>query len=268
MATLSDFSFYRFDISFLTPSQRERVIILWHYLDRAWMAAVLMQNGIQLPSSLSSLDPKWFEHGRRILARSSALLLCMGAPRDAMYAFNMRSLRFSPLVADAMTAFLEYREVSGEDLSIPFSYSDYQEVHEYRNLMTILIGVATYESALGVLREEDLERTCKVSATECANCLTTEGKLQLCSRCGLVQYCGKACQTQHWKGSHKAQCVKKSERKPSLFANLPSVEGDACRICLESIHSAAALTTLACGHKFHAFCVEHQTACPLCRFRC
>ena len=267
MATLSDFAFYQFNTSFLSPSQIERVITLWYHMDRAWMVAVLEQNQLPLPAHLRTLDRKWVEHGHTILRRSKSLLHCMGAPRDAAYDDNMTVLRLSPLVADAMQALLDYREASGVDTSIPFSYDECIGVEEYHHLMTILTGIATYESSLGAIFKEDAERSCKVSAAECANCLTTESSLRQCSQCGLVKYCGRACQKQHWKASHKARCVKPSERAPSLFADLPKVEGDACRICLESLHSASATTSLACGHVFHASCVADQTACPLCRIR-
>jgi hypothetical protein len=268
MTSVSFFEYYHFDTSFLTSSQETRVISLWYHMDRAWMVAILEQNGLPLPATLSTLDRKWIQHGRTILDRSKKLLRCMGLPRDAEYEDNMRILRLCPLVAEAMQAFLEYREASGVDTSIPFSYNDYIGVEEYHHVMTVLMGLATYESSLGEIFKQDAEeRACKVSAAECANCSTTESTLMQCSRCGLVKYCGKACQTQHWRASHKALCIRKEDRVPSLFANLPQVEGDACRICLESIHSAAALTTLACGHKFHASCVAGQVACPLCRAR-
>ena len=60
----------------------------------------------------------------------------------------------------------------------------------------------------------------------CANCGMPEGNavagsttatvlLKDCSRCKLVGYCGKDCQTQHWKtGGHKEFCVRPEERRP------------------------------------------------------
>jgi len=60
----------------------------------------------------------------------------------------------------------------------------------------------------------------------CANCgiperLATDGlnaktiSIKDCSRCKLVGYCGKDCQTQHWKtGGHKEFCLTPEERRP------------------------------------------------------
>ena len=39
-------------------------------------------------------------------------------------------------------------------------------------------------------------------------CLKAEGKLKECGRCHSAWYCGKACQTEHWKAGHKMDCVK------------------------------------------------------------
>ena len=61
----------------------------------------------------------------------------------------------------------------------------------------------------------------------CANCGKPEGTtvdgsatitviLKDCSRCKLVGYCGKACQTQHWKtGGHKEFCLSPEQRRPA-----------------------------------------------------
>ena len=50
--------------------------------------------------------------------------------------------------------------------------------------------------------------------TACTYCQATELKLFRCARCGVVKYCGKECQRQHWKQrslaggpEHKAYCV-------------------------------------------------------------
>ena len=44
-------------------------------------------------------------------------------------------------------------------------------------------------------------------ARECANCLAPEGQhgvtLKACTRCRLTHYCGRACQTAHWKAGHQ-----------------------------------------------------------------
>ena len=45
----------------------------------------------------------------------------------------------------------------------------------------------------------------------CANCLAPQAhngvNLRPCSKCGLADNCGRACQTAHWKAGHKQFCV-------------------------------------------------------------
>jgi hypothetical protein len=54
-------------------------------------------------------------------------------------------------------------------------------------------------------------------ARECANCLAPEGQhgigLKACTRCKLTHYCGRACQSAHWKAGHKQQCLTPEERR-------------------------------------------------------
>jgi hypothetical protein len=42
---------------------------------------------------------------------------------------------------------------------------------------------------------------------KCEGCSKVQEKLFSCSQCNLVSYCGKDCQTKHWKAVHKKQCV-------------------------------------------------------------
>ena len=55
---------------------------------------------------------------------------------------------------------------------------------------------------------------------ECANCLAPDGQhgvaLKACIRCKAAFYCGRACQTAHWRKGHKQFCVTPGERVPSL----------------------------------------------------
>ena len=55
---------------------------------------------------------------------------------------------------------------------------------------------------------------------ECANCLAPDGQhgvaLKACIRCKAAFYCGRACQTAHWRAGHKQFCVTPGERVPSL----------------------------------------------------
>lgn len=57
----------------------------------------------------------------------------------------------------------------------------------------------------------------KKSPRVCARCGVEEasvGAHKACSRCGVVFYCGRECQTAHWKkkgGDHKTHCVPKPQ---------------------------------------------------------
>ena len=54
----------------------------------------------------------------------------------------------------------------------------------------------------------------------CAHCLAPDGQhgvaLKACTRCKATFYCGRACQTAHWRAGHKQFCVTPEERVPSL----------------------------------------------------
>jgi TPR repeat protein len=67
-------------------------------------------------------------------------------------------------------------------------------------------GISSVDTAIPTISEG-------VSMRVCSNCgiAAAEGSggiaLKPCSRCKAVVYCGKKCQTQHWKsGGHKAAC--------------------------------------------------------------
>lgn len=124
-------------------------------------------------------------------------------------------------------------------------------------------------------------KVCAGDKHECANCGAPEGhdglELRPCSRCKLVSYCEKTCQTQHWKtGGHKERCVVFSD--PSVIAtqassSLSRLRGDSekCTICLEPLDSGAVVQLLGCGHELHVGCVDElrasgsKTSCPICR---
>ena len=121
-------------------------------------------------------------------------------------------------------------------------------------------------------------------AKECANCLARSGQnsatLLTCTRCKASTYCGKACQTAHWKAGHKKFCVPLEERVPQPVAPFPSSTGTPvvfddqgpveCPICLDPLASGN-VCTLPCKHTFHAPCVEGlrsfgiKQVCPMCR---
>ena len=71
---------------------------------------------------------------------------------------------------------------------------------------------------------------------ECANCLSSRlldgsnDPLKSCARCGLVYYCGRPCQAEHWKfGKHKQFCVTREERSVAAQQGLDATapRGDA-----------------------------------------
>ena len=121
-------------------------------------------------------------------------------------------------------------------------------------------------------------------ANVCAHCLAPEGShgvvLKACTRCKATHYCGRACQTAHWRAGHKQFCVTPEERAPQPASTTWSTriqppEEDLrpveCAVCLDPLASGAALCTLPCTHTFHAPCVEGlrafgiQQVCPMCR---
>ena len=118
-------------------------------------------------------------------------------------------------------------------------------------------------------------------ANVCAHCLAPEGShgvvLKACTRCKATHYCGRACQTAHWRAGHKQFCVTPEERapQPASSTRMQPPEEDLrpveCAVCLDPLASGAALCTLPCTHTFHASCVEGlrsfgiQQVCPMCR---
>lgn len=104
------------------------------------------------------------------------------------------------------------------------------------------------------------------SRRECANCGTADLPLHNCGQCKVTPYCGKPCQTQHWRAGHKGRCMPTEARKPSAEVR-PS--GAACAICLAALEEPTC--TLPCGHAYHRVCVEElrkfgvKQACPSCR---
>jgi hypothetical protein len=115
--------------------------------------------------------------------------------------------------------------------------------------------------------------------TECANCAVPQGSagitLKKCSRCKLVSYCSKACQSQHWKqGDHKRYCVAVGDRVPDKgAAAVPDAvheASDKCTICLAALKDFD-VTALHCGHYLHTKCwqelfsFEQAMKCPVCR---
>ena len=107
---------------------------------------------------------------------------------------------------------------------------------------------------------------------ECANCALSGAPLFSCDRCKAEVYCGKACQTQHWKvGGHRRFCVPKQDRRPSKQdVGEPPSDCNTCVVCMDSLRSKRS-SSLVCGHCLHTECIESIKAfgvaqvCPLCR---
>ena len=100
-----------------------------------------------------------------------------------------------------------------------------------------------------------------------------------CTRCGLVKYCGRDCQSAHWK-KHKPLCIPKADRvpqpvdsspRPPNTRESPPQDEEECAICLDPLAEDGSTLALPCGHAFHGSCVEGLRArgvakvCPLCR---
>lgn len=107
-------------------------------------------------------------------------------------------------------------------------------------------------------------KVCVASAVECANCgvVTADNPgvvLKPCSRCTLVFYCGKDCQSAHWKKRlhpHKRYCcpLGKTVAPPDHFVkNGAHPFGAKCPRCIEPFAHTPTITLL-CTHKYHASC--------------
>jgi len=93
------------------------------------------------------------------------------------------------------------------------------------------------------------------SSPECGNCFAVDLKLNACTGCFAVQYCGKACQMQHWKDSHRLSCKSKSTSKVSARVATAAHCLPDCAICLEPFVPSGC-TRLPCGHIFHTLCAD------------
>jgi len=119
----------------------------------------------------------------------------------------------------------------------------------------------------------------------CNNCSAPEGspsasKLSAYARCGLVVYCSKECQRDHWKANHKQYCVAKvdgirrvqnaSETLEGTDDSCVADKGEICAICQDPLANESSLT-LSCTHTFHGNCIAQlrklsiKQICPVCR---
>ena len=108
----------------------------------------------------------------------------------------------------------------------------------------------------------------------CANCEKPNEKnepLSACARCGLVSYCSRECQIQHWKNEHKSNCYdresRKPENQPKIAVILQSSDSELCCICQEPVKQRRDRHFL-CKHLFHrncfVKCLKKGNCCPLC----
>ena len=121
----------------------------------------------------------------------------------------------------------------------------------------------------------------KGNGPECANCGARGVPLFACAQCGLISYCDRVCQAQHWRqlpGGHKRFCVPRScrnvgdteSRKPNSKPKVVNGAEEECSICLEPL-SRGVVCLLPCKHAFHSDCVRElravgiAQACPMCR---
>ena len=104
----------------------------------------------------------------------------------------------------------------------------------------------------------------------CANCDTSDDPLLACARCMLVKYCSKTCQSQHWKDTHKKQCIPVDKRRPDTQQKPieKSKDCEICCICMETVKNKYKSRHLVCYHSFHSECIyrwlEERQCCPLC----
>ncbi|KAK1739040.1 hypothetical protein QTG54_010356 [Skeletonema marinoi] len=96
------------------------------------------------------------------------------------------------------------------DYSVPGYSSVPRAMSLYRKSIKLGIG---YPNEYSQHSKEVLESMVTQMSRFCGNCGvaskdTPEGKLKECGRCHSTWYCGKECQTEHWKAGHKSDCVR------------------------------------------------------------
>lgn len=107
---------------------------------------------------------------------------------------------------------------------------------------------------------------------ECSSCHAKSAKLSTCAKCKRAWYCGKDCQTQHWKSGHKEECrlyceaVKRTFERDRAILELEA-QGR-CVICTDDLNLHRHV--LKCGHAYHPLCIEGlkslgvESVCPRC----
>eukprot|EP00985_Skeletonema_marinoi_P005077 scaffold2191_cov92-Skeletonema_marinoi.AAC.10 len=96
------------------------------------------------------------------------------------------------------------------DYSVPGYSSVPRAISLYRKAIKLGIGNPNEYSQHS---KEVLESMVTQLSRFCGNCGVASkdilgGKLKACGRCHSTWYCGKECQTEHWKAGHKSDCVR------------------------------------------------------------
>jgi len=147
-----------------------------------------------------------------------------------------------------------------------------EEAGDSANETQEVLKAALHDASIDQL-SSDKKKSHPTGTHECANCGVMGFPFHACSRCKLVHYCCKACQTQHWKAisGHKRFCVLKEKWKAhSIGETYSSESNQECSICLAYV-TGPTTCILPCLHTFHVKCVEDLRAfgvaqvCPMCR---
>ncbi|KZV65645.1 hypothetical protein PENSPDRAFT_118513 [Peniophora sp. CONT] len=128
--------------------------------------------------------------------------------RGARQESSPRGLRFARFIAECKAhAPSEWQpSLSLFDTAIQRGVLN-KSIHHYLRQLWVDFG-----AALGLKEDEERARLAHQMRVHCAwpTCVyhTSEpGRaLASCKGCGQVRYCGKVCQTDHWKAGHKQEC--------------------------------------------------------------
>lgn len=107
----------------------------------------------------------------------------------------------------AATAMIDYLRGVGAKIDITNNDDNNTSVLNIKLLATVY-GIKYY-----VRDAAELFRFFYGQLRECANCGKSEKEcdLQLCARCRKVRYCCQDCHREHWRSTHKHECVKRAE---------------------------------------------------------
>ena len=55
--------------------------------------------------------------------------------------------------------------------------------------------------------------------TRCNTCYITSKQMKVCSRCNIIRYCSRECQSQDW-SNHKLICIKSTKQKHNKIVDM------------------------------------------------